>query len=105
MAKYSKKAQQKVKKVMEEMKEGKLKSGRSNKKVTVPTLSKKTGQKVRCNPVIQLSIKIFEIKMMPILTKLFAISMEPNNILGWSSKETIRLKAGCCFVLSILISL
>jgi len=34
MAKYSKKAQQKVKKVMEEMKEGKLKSGRSNKKVT-----------------------------------------------------------------------
>jgi len=34
MAKYSKKAQQKVKKVMDEMKEGKLKSGRSNKKVT-----------------------------------------------------------------------
>ena len=36
MAKYSKKAQTKVKRAMEEMKEGKLKSGRSNKKVTDP---------------------------------------------------------------------
>ncbi|QEC67364.1 hypothetical protein FRZ67_08670 [Panacibacter ginsenosidivorans] len=36
MAKYSKKAQTKVKRAMEEMKEGKLKSGRSNKKVTNP---------------------------------------------------------------------
>ncbi len=34
MAKYSKKAQEKVGKVMREMKEGKLKSGKSNKKVT-----------------------------------------------------------------------
>jgi len=34
MAKYGKKSQQKVKKVMDEMKEGKLKSGRSGKKVT-----------------------------------------------------------------------
>ena len=34
MAKYSAKSQAKVKKVMEEMKEGKLKSGRSGKKVT-----------------------------------------------------------------------
>jgi len=34
MAKYSKKAQQKVKKVMHEKKEGTLKSGRSGKKVT-----------------------------------------------------------------------
>jgi len=36
MAKYSKKAQTKVKRAMEEMKEGKLKSGRSGKKVTNP---------------------------------------------------------------------
>lgn len=36
MAKYAKKAQAKVKRAMEEMKEGKLKSGRSNKKVTDP---------------------------------------------------------------------
>ena len=36
MARYGKKAQQKVEKVMHEMKEGKLKSGRSNKKVTDP---------------------------------------------------------------------
>lgn len=36
MAKYSKKSQQKVKRAMEEMKEGKLKSGRSGKKVTNP---------------------------------------------------------------------
>jgi hypothetical protein len=34
MAKYGKKSQQKVKKVMDEMKTGKLKSGRSGKKVT-----------------------------------------------------------------------
>jgi hypothetical protein len=36
MAKYGKKSQQKVEKSMEEMKEGKLKSGRSGKKVTNP---------------------------------------------------------------------
>ncbi|HEX5170418.1 MAG TPA: DUF6496 domain-containing protein [Cyclobacteriaceae bacterium] len=34
MAKYSKKAQSKVRRAMREMKEGKLKSGRSGKKVT-----------------------------------------------------------------------
>ena len=34
MAKYGEKAQSKVKRAMEEMKEGKLKSGRSGKKVT-----------------------------------------------------------------------
>jgi len=34
MAKYGEKAQQKVEKVMHEMKEGKLKSGKSSKKVT-----------------------------------------------------------------------
>jgi hypothetical protein len=34
MAKYGKKSQEKVKEVMEEMKTGKLKSGRSGKKVT-----------------------------------------------------------------------
>ena len=36
MAKYGKKSQGKVKKAMHEMKEGKLKSGRSGKKVTNP---------------------------------------------------------------------
>jgi hypothetical protein len=36
MAKYSKKVGEKVEKVMHEMKEGKLKSGRSGKKVTNP---------------------------------------------------------------------
>ena len=35
MARYSKGSQEKVKKVMDEMKEGKLKSGRSGKKVTI----------------------------------------------------------------------
>jgi len=34
MAKYGKKAQEKVKRAMDEMKEGKLTSGRSDKKVT-----------------------------------------------------------------------
>jgi hypothetical protein len=36
MAKYSPKAQDKVEKSMHEMKEGELRSGRSNKKVTNP---------------------------------------------------------------------
>jgi hypothetical protein len=36
MAKYGKKARQKVEKAMHEMKEGTLKSGRSGKKVTNP---------------------------------------------------------------------
>ena len=36
MAKYSKAAQKKVEKTMHEMHEGKLKSGRSGKKVTNP---------------------------------------------------------------------
>jgi hypothetical protein len=36
MPKYSHKAQEKVETVMHEMKEGKLKSGRSGKKVTNP---------------------------------------------------------------------
>jgi hypothetical protein len=36
MAKYGKKAQDKVHKAMHEMKEGKLKSGKSGKKVTNP---------------------------------------------------------------------
>jgi hypothetical protein len=36
MNKYGPKAQQKIEKAMEEMKEGKLKSGRSGKKVTNP---------------------------------------------------------------------
>lgn len=36
MAKYSKKSQSKVEKSMHEMHEGKLKSGKSNKKVTNP---------------------------------------------------------------------
>src|SRR3954451_18306409 len=36
MAKYGKKSQEKVKEAMDEMKEGKLKSGRSGKKVTNP---------------------------------------------------------------------
>ena len=36
MAKYSKKAGEKVEKSMDEMKQGKLKSGRSGKKVTDP---------------------------------------------------------------------
>lgn len=36
MAKYSKASQDKVEEVMKEMKEGKLKSGRSGKKVTNP---------------------------------------------------------------------
>lgn len=48
---------------------------------------------------------MFEIRMMPMFTKLLAISMEPNRILGSSRSATIRLNAGCCLVRSIFISL
>jgi hypothetical protein len=77
----------------------------SNKKVTVPTLIKKMGQKVRWYPLIQLSMSMLDIKMMPILTKLLLISMEANNVFGWSSRVTIRLYAGCFLVRSRLMSL
>ena len=50
MARYSKKAQDKVEKAMHEMKQGELKSGRSGKKVTnpkqaVPLVYQKRGKK------------------------------------------------------------
>lgn len=38
-------------------------------------------------------------------TKLLAISMDASKVFGVSSSVTIRLKEGCCRVLSILISL
>jgi hypothetical protein len=44
-------------------------------------------------------------RMMPILMKLLAISMEANRIFGCSSRFTILLKEGCFFVLSTLMSL
>ena len=58
MAKYGAKAQQKVKTNMDEMKSGKLKSGRSNKKVTNPkqaiaiglSEARRSGGKVPPNP-------------------------------------------------------
>ena len=43
--------------------------------------------------------------MMPMFTKLLAINIDASNVFGCSSKSTIRLKAGCCLVLSILMSL
>lgn len=54
MPKYGKKSQEKVKKAMDEMKEGRLKSGRSGKRVTNPeqavaiclSEARKTGAKV-----------------------------------------------------------
>ncbi len=51
------------------------------------------------------SITKFEMIIMAILIKLFAISKEASNVLGCSSRSTIRLYPGCCLVLSILISL
>jgi len=58
MAKYSKAASEKVHTEMKEMKEGKLKSGRSGKKVTNPkqaiaiglSEARKEGKKVPANP-------------------------------------------------------
>ena len=42
--------------------------------------------------------------MMPIFTKLFVISMAANNVLGCSSKVTMRLNEGCWRVFKTLIS-
>ena len=63
------------------------------------------GQKVRLNPAIQLSIKILEINMIPIFTKLLLMSMDASKIFGCSSKLTMRRYAGCFFVRNIFISL
>jgi hypothetical protein len=43
--------------------------------------------------------------MIPIFTKLFAISMDARRVFGVSSRVTILLKEGCCLVFSILRSL
>ena len=61
-------------------------------------------QKSKLKPVSQLSIRIFEIKMMPIFTKLFVMSIAASNVFGCSSNVTIRLKEGCCLVFKTLIS-
>ena len=63
------------------------------------------GQKVRFNPAIQLSIKILDIKTIPMFTKLLLISMDASKVFGCSSKLTIRRYAGCFFVRSIFMSL
>ena len=44
-------------------------------------------------------------RIAPRFTTTFATSIEANNVLGCSSKDTTRLKDGCCFVLRLLISL
>lgn len=46
-----------------------------------------------------------EIIMIPMFTKLLAINIEANNVLGCSSKLTILLKEGCFLVFKILTSL
>ena len=43
--------------------------------------------------------------MMPMFTKLLVMSMAASNVFGCSSKVTMRRSAGCCFVLSTLMSL
>lgn len=43
--------------------------------------------------------------MIPMFTKQLEISMDASNVLGVSRRFTILLYAGCCLVLSILISL
>ena len=43
-------------------------------------------------------------RMMPILTRLFVISMEASSVFGCSSNVTILLNEGCCRVLSTFIS-
>ena len=77
----------------------------TRKKVTTTTLMRNS--KMPCNPsvVTHVFIKVFDISTIPIFTKQLAISIEASSVLGVSSRVTIRLKEGCCLVLSILISL
>ena len=63
------------------------------------------GQKVKCNPPIQPSIKILEIKIIPMFTKLLLMSIDASKVFGCSSKLTMRRYAGCFFVRSMFISL
>lgn len=53
----------------------------------------------------QPSTRMLEISMMPILTKLFAMSMEASNVLGDSISSTILLSEGFFFLRSMLRSL
>lgn len=65
MAKYSKEAQKKVEVAMSEMKEGKLKSGNSDKKVTDPkqaiaiglSEAREKGEKVPAKPASKQALK------------------------------------------------
>ena len=65
MPKYSKEAQKKVEVAMSEMKEGKLKSGKSGKKVTNPkqaiaiglSEAREKGEKVPAKPVSKQGLK------------------------------------------------
>ena len=45
-----------------------------------------------------------EIKMMPMFTKLLAISIDASNVFGCSNRLTILLNEGCFLVFKILTS-
>ena len=72
--------------------------------VTEITFMRKTSQKSSKRPSSQLSMRILDINMIPIFTKLFVMSMAASKVFGCSSKVTIRLKDGCCFVFKTLMS-
>src|SRR5579871_2114120 len=68
------------------------------------TFTGNSSQKL-CLKGVTWSIKKFDRIMMAILTKVLAISNDPNKIFGSSSKFTIRFHDASCFVFKILMSL
>ena len=59
----------------------------------------------QCIDSTQLFISKLAVMMIPMLAKILAVEIDVCNILGCSSKCRILLKAGCFFLLRILISL
>jgi len=107
MPKYSKKAKDKVKKVMEEYKEGSLKSGKSNKKVKSRkqaiaiglSEARKAGAKV---PPAKNNLKQRVIIMKKLLILLVLISLFQSQINAMCSREGeacyVGKKQGTCHI-------
>src|SRR6266498_917127 len=69
---------------------------------TMITLIANSSQvKLNCGSFIQSSSNMFEIMMMAMFEKLFAMSSEASNAFGCSSRSTTLLNERCCFVFQI----
>jgi hypothetical protein len=70
---------------------GSTSQNKTRREVTTTTLI--INSRIPCNWrfSIQLFIKVFDIRMIPIFTRQLAINIEASNVLGFSSNATILL--------------